>query len=345
MNRCRSRRQTGAALALAGALTSCSAWREVVLWEGVDALDRGDAASGTIAEVHFLGISGVSIRVGADHVLTAPFFSNPGLLRTGLGRIASDRERVLRHSPPVGDVQAVVVGHGHYDHTMDLVPLARDLLPTSAVIFGSRTVKHLLAPARLEQEVRALNDAAATADLPGAWQVLPGGRVRVMAILSDHAPHFLGMRFYEGVLHSDRSELATRAKDWVMGQTLAYLIDFLDDDGAPRFRVYFQDAPADPPSGIPPPLDDGHRIDLAILCVGSFDSVDHHPGAILLATRPRFVLSTHWEGFFRDPAEPPKPLPLTDIREYSRRVDAVLAHDADHALPAPGVRLHLPLAD
>jgi hypothetical protein len=50
----------------------------------------------------------------------------------------------------------------------------------------------------------------------------------------------------------------TRSEDYQEGETLAYLIDVLDDDGVtPVFRIYYQDAPTNDTIGqVPKALTD-----------------------------------------------------------------------------------------
>ena len=58
-------------------------------------------------------------------------------------------------------------------------------------------------------------------------------------------------------------------------------LDFLDDDDEPVFRVYYQDAPTNAPIGNPPAtiLAD-KRVDVALLCVGTYDQVAAQPEEI-----------------------------------------------------------------
>src|SRR5690606_41754611 len=67
---------------------------------------------------------------------------------------------------------------------------------------------------------------------------------------------------------------------WVDGRTLAFLVDFLEDDGEIAFRIYYQDATAPPPLGFAPDaLVAAHPVDVAILVPATFEEVDWHPEA------------------------------------------------------------------
>jgi hypothetical protein len=94
--------------------------------------------------VQYLGVGGWLFRFGGDALLTAPFFSNPSLLDVGVGGIAPDTATIDRFLPPVGDVSALLMGHGHYDHLMDVPYILRRHAP-EAQLFGSATATNLVA--------------------------------------------------------------------------------------------------------------------------------------------------------------------------------------------------------
>jgi L-ascorbate metabolism protein UlaG (beta-lactamase superfamily) len=73
---------------------------------------------------------------------------------------------------------------------------------------------------------------------------------------------------------------------------------------------------------------DEHRVDLAIVNVGSYDAVREQPEAILLALQPRYVLAAHWENFFA-PLDPPvDPIPFhASVTDFDDRALATLGED------------------
>ena len=90
-----------------------------------------------------------------------------------------------------------------------------------------------------------------------------------MAVRSEHAPIFLHHQFAPGTYDKPLTEIPTKASDWKEGQTIAYVIDFLDDAGQVDFRIFYQDAGSTPPLGIPPDDDvvGTRRFDVAVLCM------------------------------------------------------------------------------
>src|SRR5688500_8890745 len=64
--------------------------------------------------IEYLGSGGHIIRYGTNAVLTAPFYSNFSLLRSGFGPLRPKREIIRRSLPDLSAVDVVLVGHSHY---------------------------------------------------------------------------------------------------------------------------------------------------------------------------------------------------------------------------------------
>lgn len=289
-------------------------------------------------ELTFLGVAGWLIRKGDAAVLTAPLFSNPSLLEAGLQPIQADPDRIEAHLPDVSDVSAILVGHGHYDHLMDVPYVATERAPR-AVVYGNRTTAHQLAPFGLGPgRMRVIEDRElGDVERAGRWiDVAPG--VRIMALRSDHAPHFAGIVLYSGERTRDMPQGPASANEWLDGETVAFLVDLLNDDGSVGLRVYFQDAVAAPPFGLVPPLEDGVGVDVALIVPATYAEVDWHPEALLESARPRHVLLCHWEDFFEPPSQPPEAVPFTRLPDFVDRMRRALPEGAGWHLPVPGTR-------
>jgi hypothetical protein len=82
------------------------------------------------------------------------------------------------------------------------------------------------------------------------------------------------------------------------------------------------------------------RVDLAILCVGTYDAVENQPTDIIANLNPRFVFSGHWEDFFARRDRPLQNIPLLDVGEFVTRADAALMEPADAQLIVDGERIN-----
>jgi len=309
-------------------------------------------------EVQFLGVAGFLIRAGDDALLTPPFYSNPGLVDVlGPGCIEPDPSRIPTR--PWGEglrVHAILVGHAHYDHLMDVPALVEKWGLEGTPVFGSRTAANLLrgvlAETRGDPEAIPtvpVNATAGTWQRAGAWHALPPApatpRFRVMALHSQHAPHFQGIKVFDGYVEEPTRPCG--ASDWKEGQTLAWLIDVLAEDGETvLLRLHYRDSASTPPLGQPPPQLLAERpADVAILCAASFEEVQHYPEATVRSLGARYAIAGHWEDFFGAPESPPQPISILDLAHFERRLRSALPAPQGpgapwaYTIPHPGDRL------
>ena len=326
--------------------------------------DCACAGEGCSLEVEFLGVGGFMLRYGGDAILTAPLYTNPNLLDSTLGEAHADPALIdeLSARTSFDDVRAILVGHAHYDHLLD-VPYVWPKTPNAQII-GNRTMTHILAayaPDRPDrcastppqdvqiprERVLQLNDPLGVLGRdyvdyrmcpeldpegdgsPGEWVHVEGSNVRIRALCSRHPAQFAFYHFGEGAIGADLCEPPPSAGDWLEGLTLAYLIDFLDPEtGQPIHRIYYQDAPTNGPTGhVAPELLAEKDVDVAILCVGTFAQVRDQPGEILRAIHPRYTIGGHWEDFFRTQEEEIRPVPFHDVNLYESRAASAITED------------------
>jgi hypothetical protein len=314
--------------------------------------------------VTYLGISGMVVEHAGHVLLTAPFFSNPPLLswRPGALRWLTDRpnapdtaviERLLPRSADRASV--ILVGHGHYDHLLD-VPYIATHRTKSAIIFGSPSVRHMLMGDRvLRSNPRRLvsipRDSAGDTKRDGAWFYSPDSAFRFMAFVADHAPNLkIGdwpCLFARGTVATDMDTLPRMAADWKLGEPYAFLIDVLSDsDRRTIFRIYFEDAPSEPPLGFPSTrLLADRTVDLAILCAATSSNVKATPDSLLRILKPKGVIITHWESFFRPALRPKRLSRATDMRMFVRSLRRALQPPAGWAMPIPGQTIRFRATD
>lgn len=299
-----------------------------------------DPLYGRAIDIRYLGNGGYFISRGDDAILTAPHYSNPHWLRVWLWTIRPDTVLIDRFHPRMrpGSVAALLIGHAHYDHLLDVPYIARKYHPR-AQLYGSRTARNLtlaLEPG-LKDRFTVLSREVSRNGKPGKWHYLAGGRMRFMALAAEHGPHVRGIHLMKGRIEQELPRAPRSAWFWKEGETLAYLIDFLDGDGQVDYRIYYCDSATPDSTGFPPtlPQDENRRIDLAILSVGSAYALKEYPETFMQAWHPRQVLLGHWENFFRSPARPLQRLVHAHVKEFIRDIEPYLGDDA-WLLPYPG---------
>lgn len=295
--------------------------------------------------MEYLGVGGWLIRWQGEGLMTSPSYTNPGLL--GLRGVppllvSANDEKVRARMPDVSGVTTILVGHAHYDHLLD-VPVLLKYLP-NAKVYGSETTLHLLNN-KLGKNANYKSVLAEISSVPdtrrpgdwGRWIKSPGGHFRMKPIRSMHAGHIDGINMIPGLYENELTHAPHTLWDWRLGTPIAWLIDLLDKDGHPIWRIHYQDSASTPPQGFPPPTTNekefDKKVDVEILCAGSWDEVHRYPAGIVDYNEPRMVLIGHWENFFANNHDDNREIPFLDLRGM---VDIVKRH------VNPGVKVYVP---
>lgn len=321
-------------------------------------------------KIQYLGVGGWLLHWHGEGVLIAPSFSNPSLMnRGGLPpvRVAANKAKIIEFMPQANDVTMLLVGHGHYDHLLD-VPWVMATKTPNATLYGSTTVKNILHAFSDQQKMSAQGEPwvdskrvvdatpnmvktpgceGAKVHANGTWITSTGGYIRVMPIQSMHASHMLGFTVADGE-SPELNTIPTTVFGWKQGQSMAWLIELWDtrldsnlDGKKPVYRIHFQDSAATPPCGLPPAVIDGKKmdVDVEILGVSGWDKVSNYPDELLKRTRPQRILLGHWENFFgNDLKTAPTPMPLQDVDGMRHAVEQILDRvnsTATMRMPAP----------
>jgi hypothetical protein len=314
-------------------------------------------------DVTFLGTGGFLLEHGADVLLMGPFFTNPTLGELATQDMYSDADRIRAFLPAAAErAAAIVVGHSHYDHLMDVPYIALEVAPRATIYANDAAGKVLapfapeLAPARIVSVETPPPQACARGVSPCRIDV-PGTSFRLWPIHSEHAAQFKGRGLLKDLIRpftlwrgeplKPLSSPPSRAGQWPAGTTLAYLIDVVE--GARTFRIYYQDAVSRAPIGHPPQsLLQEKPVDLALISMGGYLTVEDHPLPLLRALDPPFVIVAHWEDFFVPrtipvPGATPQPerfrtLPDHSPRGFMRRVYGALEPGGRACLACPGLK-------
>ncbi len=248
-------------------------------------------------QVQYLGVGGHRIQYGDSVVLTGVSFTNPSFLATGpFIPLKSDKQKIDALMPESSDAQIMLIGHAHYDHLLD-VPYVLQKHAPNAHLYGSQTTVNSIISEVPAERMTAVNEHMAIDSQPGTWFYSDDKKVRIMAIQSSHAPHFMGIKLMKGKHEKPLKKLPWHSFGWKEGQTLAYIIDFLDSNNEPVHRVFYQDS-ASSESSLVPDLGDNKDIDVAILCPASFNQIKNYPESVVSSTQAKHYILGHWEDFF-----------------------------------------------
>ncbi len=295
-----------------------------------------------VAALHYYGVGGWGVKWRGEYLLMAPYFSNHGFLGM-FGRNGPDLEAVKQgvRNTPFGDAGLILVGHGHVDHAADIPAYPMAGLPANqAGVIANKTTLNMLA------SLMPPNKSFRCAETPSAsGQAIDNCSLagfRITPLASHHAPNvkLLGMGFTiaRGTVDEPLPEIPSRPSAYRMGDTWAYLIDLLDENGEIVFRIHYMDAVAgSDESSIPPALLAQRKVDIHIACVPGFAYVDNYPEWELQQGKTGYVLLGHWEDFFQSRDKRLKPvtwvLNENKLNTFTRRIENALSPDAVQIAP------------
>ena len=279
------------------------------------------------------------IRYGGAAVLTDPYFSHLPFRQVAFGKVEPDPEQYSPYLESLGEVQAVLVGHSHHDHVLDL-PVICPHTAEEARIYGSRTLRHCFAASMLPRPLVDVTADAATLETPGRRHAAAGGRIRVLPVQSAHPDQYLFFHLFKGSLKEDRKSPPTRIHHYKEGASLAYLVDFMGPAGNIQHRVYVNTTSTGWPAGyFQQEILEEHPVDAAILAMDCAHVAEKGGVSIIDFLKPSKILFCHWEDFFRSKTKPPREgvkvdLPKTKkILEQSLEAEVLFpAWDSTHRL-------------
>jgi len=103
----------------------------------------------------------------------------------------------------------------------------------------------------------------------------------------------------------------------------------LNDDGSINFRIYHNSSGSNSPYGLPAQsVLNQHPVDIAMLCVASYNLVKNYPEGMVRYLKPMHIITSHWEDFLNRSINElkikPKDVPANNINKFFNRLDKVI---------------------
>ncbi len=261
-----------------------------------DALGRESARDAV--RVQWLGTAGFAIEHDGHTLLVDPYLTRASLARCAVAPLHPDHD-VIRRCVPRAD--AIVVGHTHFDHVLDVPRIART---TGARVFGSRSAAALclaqgVEPDRVETVERDAGSEPVEREVgPFALRFIP----------SAHSRFALGRVPFPGDI-ADCGDVPMRTEAYRCGAVFGVEIRVA---GRTLYHV-----------GSAELVDANVRVkhvDLLLMCVAGWTSSRDFPERVGHALAPAAVLLSHWDDFFRPIDRPARLLPAMQMPRLVERL-------------------------
>ena len=248
--------------------------------------------------VRWLGTAGFEIRCDNHVVLLDPYITRASLSHCAFGRISSDLPAIAQYAPRA---DAIVVGHTHFDHALDVPAIARQ---TGAKVFGSHSAIRLCRAAKLPESQLHMVERD-----PGQDAIVAEvGPFTLRFAPSAHSRFMLGRVPYPGEI-SDCDDIPVKIGAFRCGAVFRVEIQV-----AGRTIVHLGSAELTPGGTIP------QNVDMLLLCVAGWRSSPDLPERVMRNLSPQRVLLSHWDNFFLPIQKPARALPAVGMMQLVDRI-------------------------
>ena len=264
--------------------------------------------------VRWLGTAGFAIEHQAHVLLVDPYVTRASLARCVAAPLQPDRNAIRRFVPRA---DAIVAGHTHFDHVLDVPDIAR---ATGARVFGSRSAATLCVARGVPSSQVEIVETE-----PGQGLAeREVGPFRLRFVPSAHSRLLLGRVPAPGEI-ADCTDIPMRAEAYrcgavfgveirVAGRTIYHLgsAELIDE------RVPVK------------------NVDLLLLCVAGWTSSSRLPERVAHRLAPAAILLSHWDDFLRPLDQPLRALPAMRLPQLVERLGFAAPSVRMGTLPALG---------
>jgi len=224
--------------------------------------------------IHWLGTAGIEMRHGGKAILIDPYISRPGKIDILFKQLVVNKD-AIRHflDSIVEKVAAVITGHTHFDHALDIPEIARVL---GCTIIGSSSLDTLLSlsglPGRVTvcrpQENINIDDKSTITMIPSAHGLALS---RLLLLKGD-------------IRRGSRPPL--RANQYRMGDMFSPKVFF---GGITWIHVGS--------AGYVAQELEGHQCDVLLMCVAGWKKWPAYPEKVIEMLKPSCVIPIHYDDF------------------------------------------------
>lgn len=269
-------------------------------------------------KVTWTGAAGLQFETKNGTILIDPYHTRVDIFNTLIGAISTDEVAVNDCLPEMERVRAIIVGHTHSDHALDVPYIAAR---SDCPVVGSSSLDTLM----------NLNA------MPGRVQVCAGGETvelgrdaSVTMLRSTHGLVAMGKVPFPGEIRATNT-LPMKASGYRVGTVFAPLLRIEDTVFIHVGSANFIDAEME-----------GRTCDVLFLCVPGWKKRKGYPQRLIEMTQPKTVVLFHYEDFSKPHKKGSRTrmLPFTDLKGMIRQIESQ-APQVEVIVPEPFETLNL----
>lgn len=296
-------------------------------------------------QIRWFGTSNYLISYGNNSIMTDPFVSYQNLSNVVFGNsIKSNDTYISKYYEKIITPDAIFIGHSHYDHLMDTVPLLKhkkDESGCNVPVYGSITTKNILHGYKNECGCSNGDDSkrwsynSQIVETLGNWKSVEtmnckrqtrgsNSDIHYKAYIADHANHLelgpLKFKLFEGDEKNPLEYPPNIAYDFREVDTYLYIFKLIKNSksviiaiaGAATNVTASKENPENQVSQVT------DTVDVLILCVPGWKYKEDYPGKLIDILRPKHILLSHFDNFFDSNRhkEVIEDVPLSDLDKF-----------------------------
>jgi L-ascorbate metabolism protein UlaG (beta-lactamase superfamily) len=285
------------------------------------------AADTNVLQVQWLGTACYLLQLGDQAILTDPFYSHHSLARVAFGGLKSNPHIVSNALASLPVPKAIFVGHSHYDHLLDAAQSLSQPGWGGISIYGSETTRNIL-----HGYGRSFTNTWRLVETDSEWHTVSPG-IRYKAVSATHGRQLpLLPLLYPGQVKDPRAKEPRSACDFRVGDCYALLFEL--SNAHVTYKIYFIGAPHGGDEPFPRNAD---PVDVAILCVPTWNRSKGYPDNIIHTLKPRHIVASHFNNFFQVNDKPPEIVALADLDGFLLRAQNSASHPGFESIVVPPV--------
>ena len=262
--------------------------------------------------VTWTGAAGLQFETDKEIFLIDPYHTRVDIFNTLLGSISPDKTAVDTHLPVMENIGAIIVGHTHSDHALDVPYIASR---SKCKLVGSESLNTLMELSSMPNRVRVCS---------GGETELLGDGVSVTMIRSAHGLVAFGKAPFQGEIQVTGT-LPMKANGYRAGTVFAPKLQLHDTVFLHVGSANFVEKEME-----------GHTCDVLFLCVPGWKKRKGYPQRLIEMTRPQTVVLFHHDDISKPHIKGTrtKSPPFTDIKGM---IKAIKTHSPQLEVIVPEV--------
>jgi L-ascorbate metabolism protein UlaG (beta-lactamase superfamily) len=252
-----------------------------------------------MVNVRWTGAAGLEFTHSDRVILIDPYLSRPGKIEVFFKHVRPKDDVVKRYVQGLkGKLSAIIVGHTHFDHALDIPVLAKHF---DGLLVGSSSLETLMAMHGMPGRVTVCK---------GRERVELSGGAAVTMITSIHGLVALGRIPYPGEI-KPTGRLPLKSSEYQHGTVFMTKLEL---DG----KVFMHVGSA---NFVESELD-GHSCDVLFMCVPGWKKVPGYTSRLLQIVKPKLIVPFHYDDFSApiSPNVKVRTLPLQDMAGFLKRI-------------------------